>query len=155
MRTQDYSPFARYSVGFDRIFDLLNNTSQISDGQGDYPPYNIVKTGEDRYSIALALAGFSPEEITITAQQNLLRVSGRKSDAAEGAEYLHRGIPARSFERQFGLADYIEVTTATYDNGLLQIELVREIPDVMKPRRINIATEPTQGKAGERLKVAS
>src|SRR5689334_9302568 len=102
MRTQDFSPFARYSIGFDRIFDLLNDSSQVLEGQGDFPAYDIARTGEETYRISIALAGFAPETITVTAQQNLLRVSAQKPEVT-GVEYLHQGTPARSFERQFSL----------------------------------------------------
>jgi molecular chaperone IbpA len=157
MRTQDFSPFARYSIGFDRIFDLLNDSSQILEGQGDFPPYDIARTGEDTYRICMALAGFAPEAITVTAQQNLLRVSGQKPELTD-VEYLHHGVPARSFERQFSLEDHVEVEGATFENGLLQIELVRRVPEKMKPRRINIGhgdSTPPRPKTVERLKAAS
>jgi molecular chaperone IbpA len=135
MRTYDFSPLTRSSIGFDRMFDLLN--SRIWEDQGDYPPYDIVRTGEDTYRIALAVAGFSEDEISITAQQNMLTVSGQKQDTAE-QEFLHRGIAARPFEHKFSLEDHVEVEGASYENGLLQIDLVRRVPEVMKPRRISI-----------------
>lgn len=157
MRTQDFSPLERYSVGFDRIFDLLNDSSQILEGQGDYPPYDIARTGEETYRISIALAGFAPEAITITAQQNLLRVSGQKPEAPE-VEYLHQGVPARSFERQFSLEDHIEVESASFENGLLQIDLVRHVPEKMKPRRIAIGQangRASKLKTADHLKAAS
>ena len=125
----------RSTIGFDRVFDLLDESQHRT--EDSYPPYNIERLGEDRYRIALALAGFSPGEITITAGQNVLTVEGRKSDKDQH-EYLYHGISARSFKRQFNLADYVQVKTATFDNGLLRVELVREIPEAMKPRRIAI-----------------
>ena len=135
MRTYDFAPLWRSTIGFDRVIDLLDESQHRT--EDSYPPYNIERLGEDRYRIALALAGFSPGEITITAEQNVLTVEGRKSDKDQH-EYLYHGISARSFKRQFNLADYVQVETATFDNGLLRVELVREIPEAMKPRRIAI-----------------
>jgi molecular chaperone IbpA len=143
MRNYDFTPLWRSTVGFDRTFDLLNN-SQMLDGQDNYPPYDIARTGEESYRISLAIAGFSPDEIAITAQQNLLTVAGRKSDAAQH-EYLYQGISARPFDRHFSLADHVEAEKATYENGLLQIDLVRKVPEAMKPRRIEIATGQSSG----------
>jgi molecular chaperone IbpA len=143
MRTYDFAPLWRSTIGFDRLFDLLDETQhRIED---NYPPYNIERLGDDRYQISLALAGFSPDEITVTAEQNVLTVEGRKSDKQQH-EYLHQGISARSFKRQFNLADYVQVTAATFDNGLLRIELVREIPEAMKPRRIAISGGASAGQ---------
>jgi molecular chaperone IbpA len=135
MRTYDFAPLWRSTIGFDRLFNLLDETQQRD--EDNYPPYNIERIGEDRYQISLALAGFSPDEIAVTAEQNVLTVEGRKSDK-EQHEYLYQGISARPFKRQFNLADYVQVKTATFDNGLLRVELVREIPEAMKPRRIAI-----------------
>ena len=135
MRTYDFAPLWRSTIGFDRVFDLLDESRHRT--EDSYPPYNIERLGEDRYRIALALAGFSPGEITITAGQNVLTVEGRKSDKDQH-EYLYHGISARSFKRQFNLADYVQVETATFDNGLLRVELVREVPEAMKPRCIAI-----------------
>ncbi|MBB5053668.1 molecular chaperone IbpA [Afipia massiliensis] len=135
MRTAfDVTPLWRSSVGFDRLFDLLDAAQQQSEAH--YPHYNIEKLGEDRYQVSLALAGFRPDEINVTAEQNVLTVEGRKTD--EKREYLYQGISERHFRRQFNLADYVQVRNATFDNGLLRIELVREIPEAMKPRRIAI-----------------
>jgi len=136
MRTYDFAPLWRSTIGFDRLFNLLDETQHRT--EDNYPPYNIERLGEDRYQISLALAGFSPEEIALTAEQNVLTVEGRKSDKDQH-DYVYQGISARSFKRQFSLADYVQVKTATFDNGLLRIELVREIPEAMKPRRIAIA----------------
>jgi molecular chaperone IbpA len=136
MRNYDFSPLWRSSVGFDRLFDLINNARQI-ETQDNFPPYDIVRTGEDTYRISLAVAGFAPDDIAVTAQQNMLTVAGGKSQSGE-ADYLYQGIAARPFERQFSLADYVEVERAWYDNGLLQIELVRKVPEAMKVRRIEI-----------------
>ena len=136
MRTYDLNPLWRSTIGFDRLFDLLDETQHRT--EDNYPPYNIERLGEDRYRIALALAGFSPDELAVTAEQNVLTVEGRKSDK-DRHEYLFQGISARPFKRQFNLADYVQVKAATFDNGLLWVELVREIPEAMKPRRIAIA----------------
>jgi molecular chaperone IbpA len=136
MRTLDLTPLWRSTVGFDRLADLLDESTRWT-GEDNYPPYNIERTGEDHYEIALALAGFKPEEVTITAEQNVLTVEGRKADKGEH-QYLYQGISARPFRRVFSLADYVQVKGASFDGGLLKIELVREIPEAMKPRRIAI-----------------
>jgi molecular chaperone IbpA len=135
MRTYDFSPLWRSSIGFDRLFDLAETAQRA--GEDNYPPYNIERLAENRYQISLAVAGFSPDEIAVTAEQNVVTVEGRKAEQAE-REYLYRGISARPFKRQFSLADYVQVRNAAFDNGLLKIELVREIPEAMKPRRIAI-----------------
>ena len=132
----DFAPFRRSTVGFDRLFDLLENSAAGQGGE-NYPPFDLVKVDDNRYRIDLAVAGFKPEEVDITAQQNQLVVTGRKNDE-NGADYIHRGIATRSFERRFGLADHIQVTGADIRDGLLSIELVREIPEAMKPRKISI-----------------
>jgi molecular chaperone IbpA len=134
MRTYDLSPFWRSSVGFDRLFDLVNDTVNDSD---TYPLYDIERAGEDQYQISLALAGFSPEEITITAEQSTLTVEGRKADKGVH-DYLYQGISMRPFRRVFNLAEYVQVKDATFENGMLKITLVREVPEAMKPRRIAI-----------------
>jgi molecular chaperone IbpA len=137
MRTAyDFSPLFRSSVGFDRIFDLLENATRVQ-AIDNWPPYNIEKVGEDQYRISMAVAGFSPDELNLTAQPNLLVVSGQKQ-GEENAEYLHRGIATRAFERRFELADHLKVTGAKLENGLLTIELVREVPESMRPRRIEV-----------------
>jgi molecular chaperone IbpA len=135
MRNFDFTPLWRSTIGFDRIFDLLDEMQQTVEEH--YPPYNVERLGEDHYQISLALAGFSPDEIAITAEQNLLTVESRKADEAK-RDYLYRGIATKGFKRQFNLAYYVQVTTAAFDNGLLRIELVRELPEAMKPRRIPI-----------------
>jgi molecular chaperone IbpA len=135
MRTSyDFTPFWRSSIGFDRLVHLLDAAQQQTEGH--YPPYNIERLGDDRYQISLALAGFRPYEINVTAEQNVLTIEGRKTD--EKREYLYQGISERQFRRQFNLADYVQVRTASFDNGLLRVELVREIPEAMKPRTIAI-----------------
>ena len=135
----DFAPYRRSTVGFDRLFDMLENNS-VGQGQENYPPFDLIKEGENEYRIQLAVAGFKPDEIDITAQQNVLIVTGRKSDETEekGADFIYRGIANRSFERRFALADHIQVRNADLKDGLLSIELVREIPEAMKPRKINI-----------------
>ena len=137
MRTNiDFAPFRRSTVGFDRLFDLLENGAGWQAAE-NYPPFDLERRGEDSYRITLAVAGFRPDEIDVTQQQNLLIVSGRKQGEDEG-QYIHRGIAARAFERRFGLADYVQVRGAEMKDGMLSIELVREIPEEMKPRRIEI-----------------
>ncbi|CAN5138343.1 Hsp20 family protein [soil metagenome] len=136
MRTIDFTPFSRTAIGFDHLFDLLN--ARTAEDNENYPPYDIVRTGEDTFRINLAVAGFAPPDINVTAQQNLLIVSGRKT-STEQAQYLYQGISARAFERRFNLADHVEVENATFENGLLQLNLVRRVPEAMKPRRIEIS----------------
>ena len=138
MRDFDFAPLYRSAIGFDRLMDLLQTASQGDLGD-NYPPYNIEKTGEDAYRITLAVAGFTPDELTITAQPNLLVVAGEKADSDPTGQYLYCGIAARSFERQFTLADYVKVAGASLEQGLLVIDLVREVPEAMKPRKIEIA----------------
>jgi molecular chaperone IbpA len=136
MRTLDLAPLWRSTIGFDRLFDLIDESARWV-GEDNYPPYNITRTGEDHYQISLALAGFNPEEITITAEQNVLTVEGRKAEKGEH-QYLYQGISARPFRRVFNLADYVQVKGASFEGGLLKIGLVREVPEAMKPRRIAI-----------------
>jgi len=137
----DFSPFRRSTVGFDRLFDMLES-SGMGNGGENYPPFDLIKTGENDYRIELAVAGFKPDEIDITAQQNVLIVSGRKKEEQEdkGSDYIYRGIATRSFERRFALADHIQVKGADLKDGLLAIELVREIPEAMKPKKIEIGS---------------
>ncbi len=135
MRNLDLTPLWRSSIGFDRLFDLIDESTRWV--EDNYPPYNIERTAEDHYQISLALAGFTPEEISITAEQNVLTIEGRKADKGEH-QYLYRGISARPFRRAFNLADYVEVKGASFEHGLLKVELVREVPEAMKPRRIAI-----------------
>lgn len=136
MRDVDLTPVWRSTVGFDRLFDLIDGSLRLA-GEDNYPPYNMARTGEDSYRIWLALAGFKPEEVTVTAERNMLTVEGRKAENGD-REYLYQGISGRPFRRQFNLADYVEVKSASFENGLLQIDLVRELPEAMKPRRIEI-----------------
>jgi molecular chaperone IbpA len=137
MRNLDLNSLWRSSVGFDRLFDLIDESARWTGEENHYPPYNIERTGEDRYQISLALAGFTPDEVSITAEQNVLTVEGRKAEKSEH-QYLYQGISARPFRRVFNLADYVEVKGASFQGGLLKIDLVREIPEAMKPRRIAI-----------------
>ena len=131
----DLTPYRRSTVGFDRLFDLLENQARLNSGD-NYPPFNIEKRGEDNYRITLAVAGFRPADLDITAQQNLLVVQGRKRDDISEGEMLHLGIANRGFERRFELADYVRVEAADLADGLLVIDLVREVPDAMKPKKI-------------------
>jgi len=146
----DFAPFRRSTVGFDRLFDMLEN-STVGGTQENYPPFDLIKLGENDYRIELAVAGFKPDEVDITAQQNVLLVTGRKKEEAEdkGTNYVYRGIATRSFERRFALADHIQVKGADLKDGLLAIELKREIPEAMKPRKINIGGAESQPQAIE------
>lgn len=138
MRTNfDFTPYRRSTVGFDRLFDLLE-TERHGDVAEGYPPFDIVKDGEDSYRITLAIAGLRPEEVEIIAQQNQLSVAGKRAESEEEGAYLHRGIARRDFVRRFQLADFIEVGAASFENGLLSIELKRVVPEAMKPRKIEI-----------------
>jgi molecular chaperone IbpA len=148
MRTMDLAPLWRSTVGFDRLFDLVDQTMRM--GEDNYPPYNIERLGEDSYEISLALAGFTPEDITITAEQSVLTVEGRRAEKSEH-QYLYQGISARPFRRVFNLADYVQVKGAEFADGLLKIKLVREVPEAMKPRRIRIATGPAAGTAPQQV----
>ena len=143
MRTFDPASFWRSTVGFDHLLDLLEDPKSWT-AENTYPPYNIERTGDNGYRISLALAGFTPEEVNITAEQNVLTVQGSKAEKGEH-QYLYRGISARAFRRVFNLADYVQVKSASFDHGLLNIDLVREVPEAMKPRRIaiNTGTEKT------------
>jgi molecular chaperone IbpA len=135
----DFAPFRRSTVGFDRLFDMLENSS-VGQAQENYPPFDLIKKGDNDYCIQLAVAGFKPDEIDITAQQNVLIVSGRKSEeeSQKDGDFIYRGIANRSFERRFALADHIQVKGADLKDGMLAIDLVREIPEAMKPKKINI-----------------
>ena len=145
----DFAPFRRSTVGFDRLFDMLESNS-AGQAQENYPPFDLIKTGDNDYRIELAVAGFKPGELDITAQQNQLIVSGRKDEEAEqpGSDYIYRGIATRSFERRFALADHIQVKGADVKDGLLAIELVREIPESMKPRKIDIGGSQERSAIG-------
>ena len=140
MRSYDLTPLMRSTVGFDRMAQLLDSFARGDEASAGYPPYNIEKLGEDDYRISMAVAGFGPDELDITTQDTTLIVSGRAKESEGEATYLHRGIARRAFERRFALAEHIKVTDARLENGLLHIELVREVPEAMKPRRIGIQT---------------
>ncbi|MBC2666411.1 Hsp20 family protein [Novosphingobium flavum] len=141
MNRFDFTPYRRNTVGFDRLFDLLENASRASGGD-NYPPFNIERRSEDAYRITLAVAGFKPADLDITAQQNLLVIQGRKVDEGQGdGQFLHVGIAQRGFERRFELADFVRVENANLEDGLLIIDLVREVPEAMKPKKVSIGTQ--------------
>jgi molecular chaperone IbpA len=140
MRNFDFSPLTRSTVGFDRVFDLLDSAFTTAQGDEGYPPFNIVKTGDTSYRIELAVAGFGPGDLSIVAQENVLTISGSKN-ASQQPLYLHHGIASRAFERRFNLADYVKVASANLINGLLTIDLAREIPEAMRPRQIQIGEQ--------------
>ncbi|NJO56659.1 MAG: Hsp20 family protein [Rhodospirillales bacterium] len=147
MTTFDFTPLFRSTVGFDRLMNMLESSGQWNDASNGFPPYNIEKTGEDQYRITLAVAGFGEDELAIEVKENGLTVEGRRKDPEGNRAYLYRGIAGRSFKRQFQLADHVRVAGAELHNGLLVVDLVREIPEAMKPRRIAIKT--AQGDAVE------
>ena len=142
MNRFDFTPYRRSMVGFDRLFDLLENQSRMNSGD-NYPPFNIERRGEDAYRITLAVAGFKPADIDINAQQNLLVVQGKKGEDTSAGQFLHVGIAQRGFERRFELADYVRVEDANIEDGLLSIDLVREVPEAMKPKKIPVGTQKT------------
>jgi molecular chaperone IbpA len=146
MRSYDFSPLFRSSVGFDRLAQLMDSAR---DDVPSYPPYNIERTGEDQYRITMAVAGFAENDIEITAQDNALSVVGKQPKDEAPKSLLYRGIAGRPFQRRFELAEYIRVTGASLENGLLHIELVREVPEAVKPRNIKIGTKVEQPKAVE------
>jgi molecular chaperone IbpA len=140
MRTFDLTPFYRSTIGFDRLFNLLDQTA--ADGAPGYPPYNIERTGENAYRISIAVSGFAQNDLSIVAKENTLTIKGEKSTTDTGqdkSEVLYRGIAARAFERAFQLADYVQVKNASLENGLLHVDLIREIPEAKKPRTIAIS----------------
>ena len=150
MRHTDFAPLYRSTVGFDRLFQLLDGATGTDAEAPTFPPYDIEATGEDRYAITLAVAGFDEKELDIQVENGVLRVRGKKADDVEEKTYLYRGIANRSFERKFSLAEHVEVSGADLKNGLLTISLVKEIPEAMKPRSISInqsATLEHKGKA--------
>ncbi|GAB5488414.1 MAG: Hsp20 family protein [Parasphingorhabdus sp.] len=152
MNRFDFTPYRRSTVGFDRLFDLLENNARAQQSE-NYPPFNIERSGEDNYRITLAVAGFKENEIEITAQQNLLLVAGNKdTHNVDGTEFLHMGIANRNFERRFELADFVRVENAALADGLLIIDLVREIPDAMKPQSIAINNDANVTKISDKRK---
>ncbi|MCI5110448.1 MAG: Hsp20 family protein [Marivita sp.] len=139
MRGYDFAPLYRATVGFDQIADLMDRVLTTEVSQPTYPPYNIEKTADDAYRISIAVAGFSDDDLTVEVKDGALHVSARKVDEDEGRTYLHRGIATRAFQRRFHLADHVRVVGASHENGMLHIDLQREIPEALKPRRIAIA----------------
>ena len=152
MRHFDLTPLYRSTVGFDRLASVLDQVMASDVSQNTYPPYNIEKTGDDSYRITVAVAGFSEDELTVEAREGQLVIGGRKAEgeSPDAATFLHRGIATRAFERRFQLADHVRALEAVTENGLLHVDLVREVPEALKPRRIRIATKGNaaiEGKA--------
>lgn len=143
MRTYDFTPLYRSAIGFDRLAQLFDDALR-SESQPSYPPYNIELVGEDKYRIAMAVAGFDRSELEIETERDTLKITGRKQKEDAKRTYLHRGIAARDFEHRFQLADHVKVVSAKLDNGLLNIELVREVPEALKPRKIAIDGDNVQ-----------
>ena len=146
MRTFDFAPLYRASVGFDQIADMMDRVFANEAPQPSYPPYNIEKTDENAYRISIAVAGFSEADLSVEVKDNALVVAARKSEDDKDRTYLHRGIATRAFERRFTLADHVRVTGATHADGMLHIDLVREMPEALKPRRIEIASATQSDK---------
>ena len=150
MRSFDFSPLYRATVGFDRVADMMDRVLSAEVAQPTYPPYNIEKTDENAYRISIAVAGFGSDELNVELREGALIVSGKKAEEEAARTYLHRGIATRAFERRFALADHMKVTGASHADGMLHIELVREVPEALKPRRIEIAGPNTvEAKAVE------
>ncbi len=143
MRNFDLAPLYRATVGFDRIADLMDRALTADVAQPAYPPYNIEKTAENAYRISIAVAGFAADELTVEVKEGALHVSARKPAEETPKTYLHRGIATRAFERRFALADHVRVSGATHADGMLHIDLVREVPEALKPRRIEISRNDT------------
>lgn len=141
MRHFDLSPLYRSTIGFDRLASVLDQVMTAEAGQTTYPPYNIEKTGDDAYRITIAVAGFADDELSIEAREGQLIVTGRKAEAEDKTAYLHRGIATRAFERRFQLADHVRAENAATQNGLLHVDLVREVPEALKPRQIQISAK--------------
>ena len=142
MRTFDLAPLHRATVGFDQITDMMDRILQGDSGNQSYPPYNIEKTADDGWRISIAVAGFSEADLHVEVKENALHVTAKKADDDSARTYLHRGIATRAFGRRFQLADHVKVTGAAHENGMLHIDLVREVPEALKPRRIEISTAP-------------
>lgn len=136
----DFSPLMRSTIGFDRVSRLLDAAARVDEAAPAYPPYNIEKAGDDKYRITMAVAGFAPDQLDVTVNENVLVIAGKGRDDKADVQYLHRGIAARAFERRFELADTIKVVNASFENGLLHVDLVREVPEAKKPRQIAIET---------------
>lgn len=139
MRAYDFSPLYRASIGFDQIADMMDRVLSTDVSQSSYPPYNIEKTSDDTYRISVAVAGFSDDDLSVEVKENALLISAGKTDKNDDRTYLHRGIATRSFERRFQLADHVHVTGAAHEHGMLHIDLKREVPEALKPRRIEIS----------------
>ena len=139
MRTFDFAPLYRASVGFDQIADMMDRVLSADGAQPSYPPYNIEKTSDETYRISLAVAGFSDDDLSVDVKENALIVAARKGDGDDERTFLHRGIATRAFERRFQLADHVHVTGAVHEHGMLHIDLKREVPEALKPRRIEIS----------------
>lgn len=146
MRQFDYAPLYRSTVGFDRLLTLLDSVAGVGNEGSPFPPYNIERLGDNSYRISMAVAGFSPDDLKLEVKENLLTVLGEKADDGKEREFLHRGIAGRSFERRFQLADYVEVRGADLRDGMLHVDLVREVPEKMKPRTIAISAPEKAGK---------
>lgn len=138
MRTFDFSPLYRSTVGFDRVFDLIDSAARLEDGGNAYPPYNIEVTGDDAFRVSVAVAGFAESDLNVEVRENTLTVAGKKGEDKTENKFLHRGIAGRQFERRFQLADHVKVTGASLENGVLNIDLAREIPEEHRPRQIAI-----------------
>ena len=147
MTNFDLSPLYRSTVGFDHLFDMLDQASRVQ--PATWPPYNIERVGEDQYRIVMALAGFEPDEIELVQKENMLLVAGQKHPDPEGIEVLHRGIATRAFKQTFNLADHMKVSGANLENGLLTVELKREVPEALKPRRIDISSQGGRTAVGQ------
>jgi molecular chaperone IbpA len=155
MNAFDFSPLFRSTIGFDRLMRLADSATRVDPSAASYPPYNIEKTGEDAYRLTMAVAGFGADDLELTVQENALLVAGKARKDDDQSRYLHRGIARRAFERRFQLADHIKVVGASLDNGLLHVELVREVPEAAKPRVIEIrAGSPSQPRVIEQQKAA-
>ncbi len=153
MRTYDFSPLYRATVGFDRVADMLDRVLTQDVGTPTYPPYNIEKIDDASYRISLAVAGFSQADLTVEQREHELVISARKEQAEDGRTYLHRGIATRAFEKRFHLADHVRVTGAVAEHGMLHIDLVREVPEALKPRRIEIGKGNARAIAAETVEV--
>ena len=155
MRALDFAPLLRSSIGFENINRLIDFATRGDNGGETYPPYNIEKTGDDQYRVQIAAAGFSADELDITVQENTLIITGKARDVKDEANYLHRGIAKRAFERRFQLADTIRVTTADYADGLLSVSLVREVPEHKKPRKVEIGAATVKPSVIDSVRIAA
>ena len=155
MMTYDFTPFYRSTIGFDRMARFLEHATRVADVDSGYPPYNIEAVGDEHYRVTLAVAGFSRDELDLQVREDTLHVAGRQTDEAAEPNFLHQGIASRSFQKQFRLADHVKVENAWLDNGLLTIDLVREIPEEMKPRSIPIATSAPKAVISKAKKLLS